>query len=159
MKVEFWGARAGDEAFGRYFRTVLTAIGYRASVREFAHLGLIGENAADERRPQPQLGLWFWYANSLAPYTFLQALGLVLERHSTSRASAARRTTRAWSRPPAPAARRRPSCGGGSRPRSQRKRRPSPSSTGPPTSLTAERVGNYQAHPLRGPLLEQLWVK
>jgi ABC-type transport system substrate-binding protein len=27
------------------------------------------------------------------------------------------------------------------------------------TSVTAERVGNYQAHPLRGPLLEQLWVK
>ena len=38
------------------------------------------------------------------------------------------------------------------------KRRPFPSSTGP-QSLTAERVGNYQAHPLRGPLLEQLWVK
>ena len=27
------------------------------------------------------------------------------------------------------------------------------------TALTAERVGNYQHHPLWGPLLEQLWVK
>ena len=27
------------------------------------------------------------------------------------------------------------------------------------TALAAERVGNYQAHPLRGPLLEQLWVR
>ena len=27
------------------------------------------------------------------------------------------------------------------------------------TALTGERVDNYQAHPLRGPLLEQLWVK
>ena len=27
------------------------------------------------------------------------------------------------------------------------------------TSVTAERVDNYQAHPLWGPLLEQLWVK
>jgi ABC-type transport system substrate-binding protein len=26
-------------------------------------------------------------------------------------------------------------------------------------SLTAERVGNYQDHPLYGPLLEQLWVR
>jgi peptide/nickel transport system substrate-binding protein len=25
-------------------------------------------------------------------------------------------------------------------------------------SLTAERVGNYQFHPLWGPLIEQLWV-
>ena len=27
------------------------------------------------------------------------------------------------------------------------------------TALVGERVDNYQAHPLRGPLLEQLWVK
>ena len=26
-------------------------------------------------------------------------------------------------------------------------------------SLTAERVGNYQYHPLFGPLIEQLWVR
>jgi hypothetical protein len=26
-------------------------------------------------------------------------------------------------------------------------------------SLTAERVGNYQYHPLWGPLVEQLWVR
>jgi ABC-type transport system substrate-binding protein len=26
-------------------------------------------------------------------------------------------------------------------------------------SLTAERVGNYQYHPLWGPLIEQLWVR
>ncbi len=27
------------------------------------------------------------------------------------------------------------------------------------TALVAERVGNYQHHPLWGPLLDQLWVK
>ena len=27
------------------------------------------------------------------------------------------------------------------------------------TALAGERVGNYQAHPIRGPLLEQLWVE
>jgi ABC-type transport system substrate-binding protein len=27
------------------------------------------------------------------------------------------------------------------------------------TALVSERVGNYQHHPLWGPLLDQLWVK
>ena len=27
------------------------------------------------------------------------------------------------------------------------------------TALAGERIGNYQAHPIRGPLLEQLWVE
>ena len=42
-------------------------------MRTFADLGQIGENAAGEPRPRPQLGLWFWHANSLAHFTYLQA--------------------------------------------------------------------------------------
>ncbi len=160
MKVEFWGAGEGDEAFGRYFRTVLTAIGYRASVREFAHLGLIGENAADGRRPHPQLGLWFWYANSLAPYTFLQAsvscsnaVNLNFSRFCSSKnearmeqAARARgpEATKLWERVETALAAQAPTV---------------PFLNWSTTSLTAERVGNYQAHLLRGPLLEQLWVR
>ena len=73
MKVEFWGAHP-FEPFGRHFRTVLRAIGYRASVRTFPYLSLIEENSAGEPRPRPQLGLWFWAANSLATFTYLRAL-------------------------------------------------------------------------------------
>src|SRR5215212_8605903 len=62
MKVEFWDARPFEQV-GRFFRAVLRAIGYRATVRTFDNLGLIGENAAGEPRPQPQLGMWFWQAN------------------------------------------------------------------------------------------------
>jgi ABC-type transport system substrate-binding protein len=31
--------------------------------------------------------------------------------------------------------------------------------TGDNITLTADRVGNYQYHPLWGPLIEQLWVR
>jgi ABC-type transport system substrate-binding protein len=34
-----------------------------------------------------------------------------------------------------------------------------PLANGNDTALVAERVGNYQHHPLWGPLLDQLWVK
>ena len=157
MKVEFWGART-FEPFGRYFRTVLSQLGYRASVRTFAHLGLIGENAAGEPRPRPQLGLWFWAANSLAHYTYLQAplscsgvvnLSRFCRPEIDARMRQAARTRgpeaiELWRRVDAALAARAPTV---------------PLVNWYTTSLTAKRVDNYQAHPLLGPLLEQLWVK
>jgi peptide/nickel transport system substrate-binding protein len=158
MKVEFWGSAEGHEPFGRYFRTVLTAIGYRATLRTFDHLGLIAENAAGEPRPRPQLGLWFWYANSLAPFTFLQPsvlcsgmgnLSRFCEPEIDARVEQAARARgpeadELWRRVETALAAHAPTV---------------PIVNWYTVSLTAERVGNYQAHPLRGPLLEQLWVK
>jgi ABC-type transport system substrate-binding protein len=158
MKVEFWGSAEGHEPFGRYFRRVLTAIGYRATLRTFDHLSLIWENAAGEPRPRPQLGLWFWYANSLAPFTFLQAsvlcsgmgnLSRFCEPEIDARVEQAARARgpeadELWRRVETALAAHAPTV---------------PIVNWYTVSLTAERVGNYQAHPLRGPLLEQLWVK
>ena len=73
MKVEFWGSDP-DAAFGPYMRKVLNQIGYRGTLRSFPDLGLIAQNAAGEPRPRPQIGLWYWAANSAAPLTFLEPL-------------------------------------------------------------------------------------
>jgi ABC-type transport system substrate-binding protein len=159
MKVEFWGARGpGYGTFGREFRAALQAIGYRATVRTFPDLGMIGENAAGEPRPRPQIGLWFWYANSLAHLTYLQApvscpgvvnLSRFCEPAFDARMQQAARARGAeaieqWRRVDAELAAESPTV---------------PVLNWAHTSVTSERVGNYQAHPLRGPLLEQLWVK
>jgi YVTN family beta-propeller protein len=157
MKVEFWGAH-GFESFGRYFRTVLHAIGYRATVRTFAGVDVIAENAAGEPRPRPQLGLFFWSANSLAPFTFLQApvscsgtvnLSRFCKPEIDARMEQAARASgpkaiELWRRVETALAAQAPTV---------------PFVNWHTTSVTAARVGNYQAHPLRGPLLEQLWVK
>lgn len=157
MKVEYWGAR-DFEAFGRHFRTVLRALGYRASVRTFADVGLIAENAAGAPRPRPQIGLWFWQANSLAHFTYLQAplscsgvvnlsrvcrpeLDALMEQAARARGPVA---IDLWRRVDTALAAEAPTV---------------PLLNWSTQSITAERVGNYQAHPLRGPLLEQLWVK
>jgi len=157
MKVEFWGAHP-FEPFGRHFRTVLRAIGYRASVRTFPYLSLIEENSAGEPRPRPQLGLWFWSANSLATFTYLRALvscsgGINLSRFCNPQIDARM----------AQAARTR----GPEAIDLWRQVETSLEAEAPTvpivnwfnTTLTSERVGNYQAHPLRGALLEQLWIK
>jgi peptide/nickel transport system substrate-binding protein len=67
MKVEFWGTQPWPQV-GRYFRSLLAELGYRAELRTFDDLHLIGENAAGEPRPRPQLGLWGWGAGS--PFGF-----------------------------------------------------------------------------------------
>ena len=157
MKVEFWGAE-DYEPFGRHLRTVLGALGYRATVRTFASVGRIQQNAAGEPRPRPQVGLWFWQANSLANLTFLQAplscsggvnLSRVCEPEIDARMAQAARTggTEAldkWRRVDAALAAEAPTV---------------PLLNWSTTAVTAKRVGNYQAHLLRGPLFEQLWVK
>jgi ABC-type transport system substrate-binding protein len=133
-------------------------MGYRASVRTFPDVGKIAENSAGEPRPRPQIGLWFWYANSLAHFTFLQAplscSGVVNftrmcrpEFDARMEQAAGTRGPEAidlWRRVDAALAAAAPTV---------------PLLNWSTTSVTAERVGNYQAHPLQGPLLEQLWVK
>jgi YVTN family beta-propeller protein len=157
MKVEFWDAHP-YERFGRYFRKILRAIGYRASVRTFSDLGLIAENAAGEPRPRPQIGLWFWYANSLATFTYLQALvscsgGINLSRFCAPEIDARMADAARTRGPEAIELWRRVETG------LEAEAPTVPILNWYLISLTAERVGNFQAHPLRGPLLEQLWVK
>ena len=157
MKVEFWGAHPFDPV-GRYFRTVLNAIGYRATVRTFEDLSLIAKNAAGEPRPRPQLGLWFWAANSLAPFTYLHALVSCSGDFNLSR----------FCKPEIDAAMKQAALARGPEALERWRRVETALAAEAPTvpivswyttSLTAERVDNYQAHPLRGPLLEQLWIK
>jgi len=157
MTVEFWGART-FEPFGRYARTVLRQLGYRPRVRTWSDLSLIGENASGEPRPRPQIGLWFWYANSLAHYTYLQALVSCsggANFSQTCRRARDRRMRRAarasgpesielWRRVDAELAADSPTV---------------PLLNWATVSATADRVGNYQANLLRGALLEQLWVR
>jgi peptide/nickel transport system substrate-binding protein len=157
MKVEFWGS-SGDPAFGRYMRRVLNQIGYRGTLRSFPGVGGIAQNAAGEPHPRPQIGLFFWYANSAAPLTFLRPLVTCAGEYNLSRvcnreldalmeqAAQARgpQATELWRRVESALAAQAATV---------------PLLNWSLTALTGERVGNYQAHPLRGPLLEQLWVK
>ena len=157
MKVEFWGSRHWAPV-GRYFRSLLGDLGYRSRLRTFDELFPIYENAAGEPRPRPQLGLWHWEAISTAPYSFLQSLVSCGADFNLSRfcdpqdrrpdgASCPRarvRGDRLWPRVEASLADQAPTV---------------PLVNGNNISLTAERVGNYQYHPLWGPLVEQLWVR
>ena len=157
MKVEFWGARPLG-AVGRYFRSLLNALGYRGELRTFDDLHLISENAAGEPRPRPQLGLWGWGAISTAPYDFLRwlvscggdfnlsrfcdpKLDALMKRAARARGPEA---TELWRRVESSLADQAPTV---------------PLVSDNNISLTAARVGNYQYHPLWGPLIEQLWVR
>jgi YVTN family beta-propeller protein len=155
MKVEFWADRT---AFGPYMRNVLNKIGYRGSLRSFDGVGGVAQNAAGEPHPRPQIGLFYWYANSAAPLTFLRPLLTCSGELNFSRvcnreldglmeqAAQARgpEATELWRRVEAALAAQAATV---------------PLLNWSLTALTGERVDNYQAHPLKGPLLEQLWVK
>ena len=157
MKVEFWGSRHWAPV-GRYFRSLLGDLGYRSGLQTFDELFPIYENAAGEPRPRPQLGLWHWEAISTAPYSFLQSLvtcgaDFNLSRFCDPQIDARmERAARApgseaialWPRVEASLADQAPTV---------------PLVNGNNISLTAEGVGNYQYHPLWGPLVEQLWVR
>ena len=157
MKVEFWGARPWG-AVGRYFRSLLNALGYRGELRTFDDLYLISESASGEPRPRPQLGLWGWGAISTAPYDFLRwlvscggdfnlsrfcdpKLDALMKRAARARGTEA---TELWRRVESSLADQAPTV---------------PLASDNNISLTAARVGNYQYHPLWGPLIEQLWVR
>jgi YVTN family beta-propeller protein len=157
MTVEFWGSRESD-AFGRYFRKVLRQIGYRGTLRTYSALNLIGENAAGEPRPRPQIGLWFWAANSAGAFTFLQPLlscsgALNFSRQCKPEIDALMEQAARARGPEAIELWRRVETALAAEAATV------PVENWYTTALAAERVGNYQAHPLRGPLLEQLWVK
>jgi peptide/nickel transport system substrate-binding protein len=157
MKVEFWGS--AEDAFGPYMREVLDQIGYRGTLRSFpGGVGGIQQNATGGPHPRPQIGLWFWYANSAAPLTFLKPLltcsgelnfshvcnpeiDALMEQAAQARGPEA---TALWRRIETALAEQAATV---------------PLVNWSTTAFAGERVGNYQAHPLHGPLLEQLWVK
>ena len=154
MRVEFWTAEF-PAGVGRYFRSLLRKLGYRAELRTFPDLTLLQEKAALERA---QLGMWGWLADSPAAFSFfkpvLSCSGEVnlsrfceprIEAQMEQAASASGpEATERWGRVEAALAAQAPTV---------------PLTSGSHTALTAERVGNYQHHPTFGPLLDQLWVK
>jgi ABC-type transport system substrate-binding protein len=157
MRVEFWNSTPW-EPLGPYFESLLRRLGYRASVHTVPDLHLIGEAAAGPPEGQPQMGLWGWGAISAAPFTFVPPIvacdGAV--NHSKfcspqldalmSRAAEARglQITRLWRRVEAEIAAHAPTV---------------PLYNQSSLHLAAKRVGNWQFHPIWGPLLEQLWVQ
>ena len=154
MRVEFWGSEPWP-GIGRYFRTLLRKLGYRSELRTFDDLHLILENASPTT---PQLGLWGWIADSAGPFTFLQPLISCGAETNLSRfcnpaldarmqqaaAASGPEAVEQWRRVEARLAADAPTV---------------PLSNLQDAVLTAERVGNYQHHPLWGPLLDQLWVR
>jgi peptide/nickel transport system substrate-binding protein len=157
MKVEFWGSNPW-EPVGRYLASLLHRLGYRSSVRTFDDLHEILETAVGEPRRPPQIGLWGWEADSAAPFSFLSQLvacsaGPYNFSHlcdpeidaQMKQAVAARgpEASELWRRVEASLATQAPTV---------------PLVNEQFVSLAAERVGNYQYHPVWGPLLDQLWV-
>jgi len=121
----------------------------------FDDLHEISETAA---REPPQLGLWGWSAESAAPYSFLSPLlacgaeynlsgfcvpeiEVLMEKAARARGPEA---TELWQRVEASLAARAPTV---------------PLVSENFVSLAAKDVGNYQHHPVWGPLLDQLWVE
>ena len=157
MEVELWWASQWAPV-GRYIRSLLDDLGYRGELRMFDTLIPIHDNAAGEPRPRPQLGLWGWAAISTAPYSFLQwivscgadfnhsrfcdpEIDALMQRAARARGPEA---TELWRRVETSLADQAPTV---------------PLVSDNNISLTAEHVGNYQYHPLWGPLVEQLWVR
>jgi ABC-type transport system substrate-binding protein/DNA-binding SARP family transcriptional activator len=154
MRVSFWNAEF-PEGLGRYFRSLLNELGYRAELRTFPDLTHLKENAAGEHA---QLGIWGWLADSPAAFSFLKPLfscsgGTNLSRFCEPRLDAQMeraataggpQATERWRRVEVALAAHAPTV---------------PLTSGNQTALTGERVGNYQHHPTFGPLLDQLWVK
>ena len=155
MKVEFWGVHGLPvaEPVGRYFRSVLSKLGYRASL----HI----DDAPLGRPPakRPQLGLWGWGAISAAPYAFaapvVSCAGVVNHSHFCDRdldalmteAENARGVSNGvelWRRVEDDIAQEAPIV---------------PLFNSGIASLAAPRVGNWQHNPILGPLLDQMWVK
>jgi YVTN family beta-propeller protein len=157
MKVEFWGSREWPRV-GRYFRSLLRDLGYRSELRTFDDPHLIIENAAGEPRPRPQLGILGWIADSAGPFTFLKPLiscsgDTNLSRFCDPKIDAQMQQAAVASGPEAIEKWRRVESALAAQAPTV------PLANWQDTALTAERVGNYQHHPLWGTLLDQLWVK
>jgi ABC-type transport system substrate-binding protein len=158
MKVEFWGSHP-NESIGRYFAGLLRRLGYRSSVRTFDDMIMVLKTSVDEPQRPPQIGLWGWGADSAAPYSFLSQLVAcsagpgnfshlcVPKIDAQMKQAAAARGPDAvdlWRRVEASLAAHAPTV---------------PLVNENFVALAAKRVGNYQHHPVSGPLLDQLWVK
>jgi peptide/nickel transport system substrate-binding protein len=157
MKVEVWGSHPW-EPLGRYVASLLNRLGYRATVRNFDELHLIFETAV-AKPPGPQLGLWGWEADSAAPYSFLSSLVAcsggpsnfshfcdpeIDARMEQAAAAEGPEASELWRRVEASLASQAPTV---------------PLVNEQYVSLAAQRVGNYQYHPVWGALLDQLWVR
>ena len=157
MKVEFWGV--SDYGAGRPLLP-LAAARPRLS-RHRAHVRRSRPDRRERRRraaARRSSGSGSGSASSAAPYSFLQALVSCAGEVNLSRfcdpeidarmeqAARARgpEAIELWRRVETSLADQAPTV---------------PLVNGNNTSLTAERVGNYQHHPLWGPLLDQLWVR
>jgi YVTN family beta-propeller protein len=158
MKVEFWGSHP-RESLGRYFAALLRRLGYDSTVRTFDDMNQVLETSVSEPRRPPQIGLWGWAADSAAPFSYLSQLvscsaGGVNFSHlcvpkidaQMEQAAVARgpEASELWRRVEASLAAQAPTV---------------PLVNENFVSLAAKRVGNYQHHPLSGPLLDQLWVR
>ncbi|HEY6695879.1 MAG TPA: ABC transporter substrate-binding protein [Solirubrobacteraceae bacterium] len=158
MKVEFWGSHP-RESLGRYFAALLRRLGYRSSVRTFDDMIQVFETSVNEPRRPPQIGLWGWGADSASPLSFLKPLvscsaggenlshlcdpeiDAQMEQAAVARGPEA---SELWRHVEASLAAQAPTV---------------PLVNENFVSLAAKRVGNYQHHPLSGPLLDQLWVR
>ena len=152
MTIEFWSDRP---RVGAYFRGLLRRLGYRSKVRTFRDLGAVIEGASNRR---PHVGLSGWAADSAGPLNFLTPLiscGAVfnLSRYCDRTLDSAMKDAAAghgsealsrWARVSELIASKSPLV---------------PLVNQDSTSITATRVGNYQSHPIWGPLLEQMWVR
>jgi YVTN family beta-propeller protein len=150
--VEFWSDRP---RIGAYFGRLLSRLGYRSRVRNFRDLGEVVQGASSRR---PQVGLSGWAADSAGPLNFLTPLiscdgDFNLSRYCDRGLDSAIRDTAAahgpealarWERVAALIASKSPLV---------------PLANQTSTSITAPRVGNFQYHPIWGPLLEQMWVR
>jgi peptide/nickel transport system substrate-binding protein len=156
MRIEFWGTREW-EPLSRYFQSLLRDLGYRSELRTFPDLHLVAENATREP-PRPQLGVWGWIADSAGAFSFLNPLFSCSGDTNMSRfcdpkldaqmeeaaLASGPEATKKWRRVEAVLAAQAPAV---------------PLANASDIALVAERVGNYQHHPLWGPLVDQLWVK
>ena len=150
MRVVFRPAPwPGWERLSRYFESLLRDLGYRTFPD--------AENATREP-PRPQLGAWGWNADSAGAFSFLHPLVSCSGDENLSRfcdpkldaqmeaaaLASGPQATKKWRRVDAALAAQTPTV---------------PLANASDIALVAERVGNYQHHPLSGTLIDQLWVK
>jgi peptide/nickel transport system substrate-binding protein len=151
MAVEFWVSR-NFAPVGHYFRSLLRRLGYDSRLRTFPDLHLI-----IEQHTRPQMGIWGWIADSAGPYNFMRPLVSCAGDTNLSRfcdpklddameraaVASGPEAIERWRRVEARLAAQAPIV---------------PLANAKDATVTAERVGNYQYHPLWGPLFDQMWV-
>ncbi|HEY7075006.1 MAG TPA: ABC transporter substrate-binding protein, partial [Solirubrobacteraceae bacterium] len=156
MRVTVWGYE-DKRRISRYFAGLLHRLGYRSSVRIFPDYGVYRPKASDPRS-RAQIGIEGWSPDVGAPSNFtpmfLCSAGFLNEAQFCDRALEARIAAAGAAR--------------GLQSLALWKdvyRRLADAAPGVPilnrrtATLVSARVGNYQQHPLYGPLLDRLWVR